>query len=60
MEFNVYCGPKIQPGEEEALENLARYIVRASFSQKRMTYVPEESKVLYRSKDGKRRMSLTP
>jgi len=52
--FNVYCGPRIQPGEEEAIENLARYIIRASFSQERMTYIPEESKVLYRSKDGKK------
>ena len=52
--FNVFCGPRIQPGEEEALENLARYIIRASFSQERMTYVPEESKVLYQSKDGQK------
>jgi len=52
--FNVYCGPRIQPGEEEAMENLARYIIRASFSQERMTYIPEESRVLYRSKDGKK------
>jgi hypothetical protein len=52
--FNVYCGPRIQPGEEEAMENLARYIIRASFSQERMTYIPEESKVHYRSKDGKK------
>jgi hypothetical protein len=52
--FNVYCGPRIQPGEEEAMENLARYIIRTSFSQERMTYIPEESKVLYRSKDGKK------
>jgi hypothetical protein len=29
-------------------------IIRASFSQDRMTYIPEESKVLYRSKDGKK------
>jgi len=36
------------------MENLARYIIRASFSQERMAYVPEESKVLYRSKDGKK------
>ena len=50
--FNVHCGPRIQPGYEEAMENLARYIVRASFSQERMTYIPEEAKVLYRSKDG--------
>jgi hypothetical protein len=51
--FNVFCGSRIQPGEEEAMENLARYIIRASFSQERMTYVPEKSKVIYQSKDGK-------
>ena len=51
--FNVFCGPRIQPGEQEAMENLARYIIRASFSQERMTYIPEESKVIYQSKDGK-------
>jgi hypothetical protein len=51
--FNVRCGHRIQTGDEEAMENLARYIVRASFSQERMTYIPEESKVLYRSRDGK-------
>jgi len=51
--FNIFCGPRIQPGEEEAMENLARYIIRASFSQERMTYIPEESKVIYQSKDGK-------
>ena len=42
--FNVHCGPRIQPGDEETLENIARYIIRASFSQERMTYIPEESK----------------
>jgi hypothetical protein len=36
------------------MANLARYIIRASFSQERMTYIPEESRVLYRSKDGKK------
>jgi len=51
--FNVFCGPRIQPGDEEAMENLARYIVRASFSQERMSYISEESKVVYQSKDGK-------
>jgi hypothetical protein len=35
------------------MENLARYIIRASFSQERMTYLQEESKVLHQSKDGK-------
>jgi len=51
--FNVFCGPRIQPGDEEAIENLARYIIRASFSQERMTYIPEDSKVIYQCKDGK-------
>ena len=51
--FQVYVGPRIQPGEEEATENLARYIIRAFFSPERMTYLQEESKVLYQSKDGK-------
>ena len=65
--FNVFCGPKIQPGEQEAMENLARYIIRAflsrlcpidrqGFSQERMTYIPEESKVVYQSKDVKEEM----
>jgi len=51
--FNVHCGPRIQPGDEEAMENLPRYIIRASFSRERMIYIPEESKVIYQSKDGK-------
>jgi hypothetical protein len=51
--FQVYAGPRVQPGEEEGMKHLARYILRASFSQARMTYLPEESKVIYKSKDGK-------
>ena len=44
---------------EEGLENLARYIIRASFSQERMTYVaPQDSsdgvaKVIHQSKEAK-------
>ena len=34
------------------MENLARYIIRASFSQERMAYLRDESKVLYQSKEG--------
>jgi len=49
--FNVFCGPRIQPGEQQSMENLARYIIRASFSQERMTYIPEEPKVIYQSKN---------
>ena len=51
--FQVYAGPRIQLGEEEGMEHLARYIIRASFSQERMTYLSKESKVIYESKDGK-------
>ncbi len=35
------------------MESLARYVIRAPFSQERITYVPDESKVVYKSKDGK-------
>jgi hypothetical protein len=51
--FNVHCGLRIQPGDEKAMENPAQYVVRASFSQERMNYIPKESKVVYRSKDWK-------
>jgi hypothetical protein len=34
------------------MENLARYIIRASFSQERMSYIEQGSKVIYKSKDG--------
>ena len=37
--FNVYCGNAIWPHNDEGLENLARYIIRASFSQERMAYI---------------------
>ncbi len=40
--FNVYCGLAIWPHDENSLENLAHYIIRATFSQERMTYVTED------------------
>jgi hypothetical protein len=57
--LNVYCGPTIRPNNDQGLEELARYIIGASFSQERMTYVPSKdtldslTKVIYRSKDGR-------
>ena len=63
--FNVYCGKAIWPRNQEALENLSRYIIRASFSQERMTYIAardssdEFAKVIYESKDGKPLKRLT-
>jgi hypothetical protein len=58
--FNVYCGPRILPWQKKSMENLARYIIRASFSQERMTYIPEESKVTYQSKGGKQEKVFDP
>jgi hypothetical protein len=51
--FNVYCGNRISPLDETAMENLARHIIRASFSQERMTYLDQEATVVYTAKDGK-------
>jgi ribosomal protein S27E len=57
--FNVYCGPTIWPNNDQGLEDLARYIIRACFSQERMTYLSAkdaldgQAKVIYRSKDGR-------
>jgi hypothetical protein len=50
--FHVYCGKRILPKDETALENLARYIIRASFSQERMRYRAGEGTVIYTAKDG--------
>ncbi len=56
--FNVFCGKRIYPGDETAMENLARYIIRASFSQERMTYLRDESKVVYQAKGRKEDQNL--
>jgi len=50
--FNVFCGNRISPDDDTAIENLARYIIRASFSQERMQYLDQEGTVVYTSKDG--------
>ncbi len=55
--FNVFCGPRIWPRQQRAMENLARYIVRASFAQRRMRYRPGETQVRYDSKDGREQKS---
>ncbi len=51
--FGVYCGKRINPKDARSTENLARYIIRGSFSQKWMKYFPDQAKVTYRSKYGK-------
>jgi hypothetical protein len=56
--FNVFCGNRISPRDEKAMENLGRYIIRASFSQERMMYLENEGTVVYRSKDGKKQTTF--
>jgi len=57
--FNVYCGASISPSDQEGIEKLAQYIIRAPISQERMIYIPANkskdgvAKVIYESKDGK-------
>jgi hypothetical protein len=59
--FQVFCGHRIFPQDDTAMDNLARYIVRASFSQERMLYLAEPAKVFYRAKDGTgKSSSMTP
>ena len=48
--FNVYCTERIYPRQTKSMENLARYIIRASFSQDKLNYIREDSKVIYKSK----------
>lgn len=52
--FHVHAGPRILPRHADSMENLARYIIRASFAQDRMTYLPREARVIYESRDGNR------
>jgi hypothetical protein len=51
--FNVFCGNLISPTDDTAMENLACYIIRASFSQELMQYLDPKGKVVYTAKDGK-------
>jgi hypothetical protein len=59
--FNVYVGERIMPSDQTGLCNLARYIIRACFSQERLVYISAEessdgtAKVVYASKDRKTR-----
>jgi hypothetical protein len=48
--FNVFAGSRILSRHEKSLENLARHIVRASYSLKQMTYIQETGQVDYWSK----------
>lgn len=50
--FHVFCGNRITPHDDTAMENLARYITRASFFRENMTYLQDTLQVTYQSIDG--------
>ena len=58
--FGVYCGKRINPKDAKSTEKLARYIIRASFSQERMKYYPDKAKVTYQSKHGRQVNEVNP
>jgi len=41
--FNVYCTERIYPRDTKSMENIARYIIRASFSVERLNYIRDDS-----------------
>jgi hypothetical protein len=58
--FSTYCGKRIYPKDKISTENLARHIIRASFSQESMEYYPERPMVTYESKYGKKVAEFDP
>jgi len=51
--FRVTPPLELKKTDDTAMENLVRYIIRASFSQERMQYLDQEGEVVYTSKDGR-------
>ena len=46
--FHVFCGKRISPNNETAMEKLARYIIYPEGHKKeRMQYLDQEGKVVY-------------
>jgi hypothetical protein len=63
--FHVYCGDIIRPDDEEGLEHLAHYVIRAPISQERMLYISASetpsgiAKVIYKGKNSRVREQFT-
>ena len=58
--FSTYYGKRIYPKDKRSTENMARYIIRASFSQERMKYYPDRPMVTYESKYGRQVAEFDP
>jgi hypothetical protein len=56
--FNIFCSRPTDPNDQNGLERLAQYIIRAPISQERMVYIPASqaadglARVIYQAKDG--------
>ncbi len=50
--FDVYASGRIHQGDAQYMKNIARYIIRASFSTERLNHISESSRVIYKSKTG--------
>jgi len=48
-DFHVFCGNRISPADDTAMEHLARTLIRESLSQERMQHLDLEGKVAYAS-----------
>ena len=48
----VFCGDRIYPGDDTAMENLGRYIIRAAFSQDCVIYLRDEATLVYKARKG--------
>jgi len=51
--FNIYCGNRIPKIITNLWKTLQDTLSENLFSQERMKYIPEQSKVAYQSKHGK-------
>lgn len=54
--FNVHLSDVLYPVDLEDREKAARYLVRAPTSLSKMTYLPDERKVIYGNPGGEKRV----
>jgi len=58
--FHVFCGNRISPSDDKAMENLVRYIIWALFSQERMQIWIRRGRSFIRPRIKKRQARFSP
>ena len=58
--FHVFCGNRISPSDDKAMENLVRYIIWALFSQERMQIWIRRGRSIYTAKNKKKTSKVFP